>query len=195
VHTETVPAERTSSHKVQGPPCPKDPSTAPATIRWTASQASHLVARMPPEMQPPASPLDREVITASAFALVDGRKRRDSNPRCLSARSLSRSSTQRSAMTTPTVWAGHRPGRGHSQALLTAGECNHKCNHCGCAHRDALRPPAPQSEQGMCRRALGPYAHVLHQQKLLVVRLVAGSDVCGLKVPCSECRVVPGSDG
>jgi hypothetical protein len=74
---------------------------------------------------------------------ADQRKRRDSNPRYLSVRSLSRSSTQRSAMTTPAVWAGRRRGRDRSRALLTAGECNHKCNHCGCAHRDARPPPVP----------------------------------------------------
>jgi hypothetical protein len=28
VHTETVTAERTSSHEVQGPQCAEDPSTA-----------------------------------------------------------------------------------------------------------------------------------------------------------------------
>ena len=106
----------------------------------TGSQVSHLAAQMPPEMQPPASTLGREVITISVFVLVEGRKRRDSNPRYLSARSLSRSSTQRSAMTTPAVWAGHRRRRDRSRALLIAGECNHKCNHCGCLHRN-VRPP------------------------------------------------------
>jgi hypothetical protein len=59
----------------------------------TASQMNHLAGQMPPEMQPPASPLDLEVIIASVFVLVEGRQRRDSNPRCLSVRSLSRSST------------------------------------------------------------------------------------------------------
>jgi hypothetical protein len=37
----------------------------------------------------------------------------------------------------------------HSRALLIAGECNHKCHHCGCAGRDARRSPVPQSEQGV----------------------------------------------
>jgi hypothetical protein len=60
-----------------------------AIIRWTASQASHLVALMSPEMQPPPSTMSREVIIISVFVLVEGRKRRDSNPRYLSARSLS----------------------------------------------------------------------------------------------------------
>jgi hypothetical protein len=46
---------------------------------------------------------------------------------------LSRSSTRWSAVTTPAVWAGCRPGRGHSRASLITSECNHKCNHCGCA--------------------------------------------------------------
>ena len=33
-------------------------------------------------------------------------------------------------MTAPIVWAGRRPGHDHCRALLIAGECNHKCNHC-----------------------------------------------------------------
>src|SRR5205085_9410312 len=78
-----------------GPPCAKDHLQHTAIIRWTASQASHLVARMPPEMQPPPSALSREVIIISVFVLVEGRKRRDSNPRCLSARSLSSCSARR----------------------------------------------------------------------------------------------------
>jgi hypothetical protein len=55
----------------------------------TGSRVSHFAAHMPPEMQPPASTPGREVITISAFVLVGGRKRRDSNPRYLSVRSLS----------------------------------------------------------------------------------------------------------
>src|SRR5437764_4647827 len=84
-------AERTSSHEAQGPQCAKDPSTAHRTrAGGTGSQVVTFVAHMQPEMQPPASTLGRKMITISMFVLVEGRKRRDSNPRCLSARSLSR---------------------------------------------------------------------------------------------------------
>jgi hypothetical protein len=38
----------------------------------TGSRVSHFAAHMPPEMQPPASTLDQEVITISAFVLVEG---------------------------------------------------------------------------------------------------------------------------
>jgi hypothetical protein len=38
----------------------------------TGSQVSHFVAHLPPEMQPPASTLGRELITISVFALVEG---------------------------------------------------------------------------------------------------------------------------
>jgi len=55
----------------------------------TGSQVGHLPGHMPPEMQPPASARGQKVIMISVFVLVEGRKRRDSNPRCLSARSLS----------------------------------------------------------------------------------------------------------
>src|SRR5947209_19801359 len=55
----------------------------------TGSRVSHFAVHTPPEMQPPASTPGREVITISAFVLVGGRKRRDSNPRYLSVRSLS----------------------------------------------------------------------------------------------------------
>jgi hypothetical protein len=162
----------------------------------TGCRVSHFAARMPPEMQPPASTPGRELITIPAFVLVEGRKRRDSNPRYLSARSLSRSSTQRSAMTTLAVWAGHRRRRDRSRALLIAGECNHKCNHCGCVHRN-VRPPAGATARARCVSE-GPSAtmHTFFTVGTLGDGgSVACSDARGLKVCCSECRVVRGNDG
>src|SRR5436853_5385532 len=102
------------------------------------------------------------MIKTSVFVLVETRKRRESNPRVVAHRSLSRSSTPGSAVTAPGVWAGRRPGRGHSQALLIAGECNHKCNHCGCAHWDVRRPSMPRSEQDVCPTGLDHYVHVFY---------------------------------
>src|SRR5437764_4150931 len=95
------------------------------------------------------------MIKTSVFVLVEGRKRRDSNPRVVAHRSLSRSSTHGSAVTAPAIWAGRRPERDHSRASLTTGECNHKCNHCD----DARRLPVPWSEQDVCPTDLDHYAH------------------------------------
>jgi hypothetical protein len=72
----------------------------------TGSQVSLLVAHMPPEMQPSASMLGREMISISVFVLVKGRKRRDSNPRYLSVRSLSRSAKRRTRAAGVCVTAG-----------------------------------------------------------------------------------------
>jgi hypothetical protein len=90
-------------------PAPRTHLQHTTTIRWTASQTSHLGARMPPEMQPPPSTLSREVITISVFVLVEGRKRRDSNPRVVAHLSLSRPSTDSSGRITPAVSAGQQP--------------------------------------------------------------------------------------
>jgi len=79
--------------KCRGLNAPRTHLPHTTTIRWDGLPGESLCGSMPPEMQPPASTLDQEVITIPTFVLVEGRKRRDSNPRYLSVRSLSRSST------------------------------------------------------------------------------------------------------
>jgi hypothetical protein len=58
-------------------------------------------------------------------------------------------------VTTPALWAGRWLGCGHSQVVLIAGECNHKCHHCGRARRDARRPPVPQLANFLRAQAAG----------------------------------------
>ena len=68
------------------------------------SQVSHLVADTPPEMQ--LTGVRAGSGSDHHLGVMPGqrrRKRRDSNPRYLSARSLSRSSTHRSVVTAPAV--------------------------------------------------------------------------------------------
>jgi hypothetical protein len=140
VHTETVTAGRASGHEVQVLPAPRTHQQHTANHPVTASQASHLVAQMPPEMQPPPFTPNRKMITISVFVLVEGRKRRDSNPRTLTGLSLSRSSTPRSAVTTTAQWAG-RPSctvisgshRSRANATTNATTAVH--------HWDVRRPP------------------------------------------------------
>ena len=93
MHTRIVTAQRISSHDVQGPHCAKDPSTHSQPSGGTGSQVGHLVGHMPPEMQPLASAWVQEMITITLFVLVEERKRRDSNPRMVAHRSLSRWAT------------------------------------------------------------------------------------------------------
>jgi hypothetical protein len=57
--------------------------------------------------QPPASTLGREAITISVFMLVEGRKRRDSNPRTVSGLSLSSSAWRRTRAVAGDATAGH----------------------------------------------------------------------------------------
>jgi hypothetical protein len=88
-----------------------------------------------------------------------------------------------------------RPPNGHRPAMPQVTAVDGQFG----SHR--LRRPGRPSPAGATvgagcvRRALGHYAHGLQQRKLLLVGLLAGRDARGLKVPCSECRVVSGNDG
>jgi hypothetical protein len=153
-----------------------------ATIRWRAGQASHLVAQNATRNATTAVHTEPETITISVFVLVEVRKRRDSNPRYLSVRSLSRSSTRRSAMTTPAVSAGHLRGRGHSRALLIASECNHKCHHGGRVSQNTPRQPVRRLD---CWSAGTQPVRTRPPQRPPPAEtrdggVVAGPDVCGL---------------
>src|SRR5437764_741703 len=90
MYTQIVTAQRTSSHERRVLNAPRTHLRHLQRSGGTGSPVGHLAGDMPPEMQPPASAWGQEVIMISVFVLVKGRKRRDSNPRVVAHRSLSR---------------------------------------------------------------------------------------------------------
>ena len=81
----------------------------------------------PPELPPKneTRPDQARFIVRPAELIWPGqrwRKRRDSNPRCLAARSLSRSSQHRSGAVTKFVTAGRRSGSGVTRTVVNGPE-------------------------------------------------------------------------
>jgi hypothetical protein len=107
----------------------------------TDDPAAGTADQMPPEMQTTgANARQNTIITPSVNAGQGWRKRRDSNPRSLAGRSLSRSSTPRSAVTTTAQWAGRPP------CTVTPGSYRSRANATTNAttavrHWDVRRPP------------------------------------------------------
>jgi hypothetical protein len=90
MHAQIVTAQRTSSHEVQGPQCAKDPSTAHHNHVVGRELGASLCGSHATRNATTGVRAGREVIIVWVFVLVERRKRRDSNPRYLSVRSLSR---------------------------------------------------------------------------------------------------------